>query len=184
MASLELSGSPGALLLAAWLYFLGGGAALAAAFTAALAHELGHLTALSLYGAELRGLRLTAAGPVLDYAGALSPGREAVAVGAGPLGGVLFAALCFGLDTPYFRYAGLVSLLCSIFNLLPALPMDGGRLARLFLETTLPETAVLWCMRGLGVLTGLALIGLAVAWRAPVIGAAGISIIANAVNLR
>lgn len=184
MAALELTAGPGALLLAAYLYFIGGGAALAAFFTAALAHELGHLLAMALTGVSVRRIRLTAAGPVLEYAGALTRGREALVVAAGPAAGVLFAAVCFGLGTPYFRYAGLVALLGSAFNLLPAYPMDGGRLARLFIETTLPEDITRRVMAAFGCAVGLGIGALGFLWRAPVIAAAGILLIANAVKMR
>ncbi len=142
MADRGLTAAPGALLLAAFLYYAGGGPALAAFFTATLAHELGHLLALVLAGARLDGVELTAAGPVIRYGGCLTPRQEMGVAAAGPAGGLLFAALCFWLDTAYFRYAGLVALLASAFNLLPALPLDGGRLAyALFCERFPAETA-------------------------------------------
>lgn len=184
MGGLELTVGPGALLLAAYLYFLGGGAALAAFFSAALAHELGHLIALHLSGAAVRRVRLTASGPILEYDGPLTPGREAGVIAAGPVGGILFAAGCFLAGTPYFRYAGLIALLGSAFNLLPAYPMDGGRLARLFLETSVPPEAALRLARVLGCLTALGIAALGVSWRAPVMAAAGIFLLVNAVNLR
>lgn len=184
MGGIELNVGPGALLFSAFLYFIGGGAALAAFYTAALAHELGHLLALCLSGTSVRRLRLTAAGPVLEYDGALSPGWEALVVAAGPIAGIVFAVGCFAAETPYFRYAGLVALLSSAFNLLPACPMDGGRLARLFLESSGPPEAALRLMRVLGSLTALAVGTLGVLWRAPVIVAAGIFLLANAVKLR
>ena len=184
MAALGLMAEPGALLLAAYLYFIGGGAALTAFFTAVLAHELGHLIAMGLFGAELRRLRLTAAGPVIEYGGALTPGQEAWVVAAGPIGGVLLAALCFCLGTPYFHYAGLIALLGSAFNLLPAYPMDGGRLAWLLLQNTAPERYAAAAMLALGVTVGAGVAALGILWRAPVIGAAGIFLVANAVKLR
>ena len=184
MASLELNFGPGSLLLWSWLYYLGGGAALTAAFTAMLVHELGHLFVLSLYGADLRKVRLTAAGPVLHYIGPLPPGREALVTAAGPFFGLLFTAAAFLSDTPYFRYAGLVSVLCSLFNLLPAYPMDGGRLALLFLEASLPLQAALICTRVLGALTGAATVSMGIVWRSPVVAAAGIFMVANAIKMR
>lgn len=184
MASLELTAGPGAWLLAAYLYFIGGGAALAAFFTAALAHELGHLLAMQLAGAQVRRVRLTAAGPVLEYAGALTPGREAAIVAAGPAGGFLFAAGCFLAGTPYFRYAGLVAVLGSAFNLLPAYPMDGGRLARLFLEGALSPEAARRASLAFGCASGLGVGALGFVWRAPVITAFGVLIIANSLKMR
>lgn len=183
MAPLELTVGPGALLLAAYLYFIGGGEALTAFFTAALAHELGHLLALYLAGAEVRRLRFTAAGPVLEYAGMLSRGREALVVAAGPAAGILFAAGCFLAGTPYFIFAGLIALLGSMFNLLPVYPLDGGRLARLFLEASVPEAAAA-TLRISGGLCAAGISALGFVWRAPALAAAGIFLLANAVRLR
>lgn len=184
MARLGLNIGPGAMLLAAYLYFIGGGAALAAFFTAALAHELGHLLVMALTGAQIRKIELTAAGPVIEYAGCFTPAQEAGIVAAGPLAGLLFAALCFALDTPYFRYAGLVAALGSAFNLLPAYPLDGGRLARLFLEGSIPAGTARLVTGVLGGITAVGVGALGVLWRAPVITAAGILLLANALGMR
>ncbi len=184
MADLELTVGPGAALLAAWLYYLGGGAALTAFLTAALAHELGHLAALLCLRAEVRRVRLTFAGPVLEYAAALTPGQEALAAAAGPVGGLLFAAGCFAAGTPYFRYAGLVALLGTAFNLLPAYPLDGGRLARLLLETSFPAETAARLTRAIGCLTAAGVCALGILWRAPIIAAAGVLLLVSAVKLR
>lgn len=137
MAGLELTVSPGFLLLAASLYYLGGGGALTAFLTAALAHELGHLTALWLAGAELRRIRVTHCGPVIEYRGALSRRQEMGILAAGPVGGLLFAVFALWMDTDYFAYAGAIALLSTAFNLLPVMPMDGGRLLKCLLEENL-----------------------------------------------
>lgn len=183
MAALGLTAEPGALLLAAYLYYFGGGAALAAFFTAALAHELGHLLAIALTGARVRGFSLTAAGPVIRYGGCLTRSREAAIAAAGPLSGVAFGVLCLFLDTSYFRYAGAVAFLSSAFNLLPAYPMDGGRLARLWLEAVMPESAARAVTRALGCLTGAGIGAQGIVWRSPVMVAAGILLLANAVRM-
>jgi len=184
MASLEMNVGPGALLLAAWLYLAGGGAALTAFFTAVLAHELGHLLAILTTGARISRLRITAMGPVIEYAGVLSKGQEALITAAGPLSGALFSGAAFLTGTPYFRYAGLVAALGTAFNLLPAYPMDGGRLARLLLETSMPEEAAAKCMRFLGALTAAGVIATGIMWHAPAIIAAGMLLLASAFKLR
>ncbi|MCD7769143.1 MAG: hypothetical protein LUH36_03360 [Oscillospiraceae bacterium] len=134
MAGLGLTVSPGFLLLGAALYYMGGWPAAAAFLAAGLAHELGHLTALFLAGAAVRGVRITACGPVIDYSGVLTRRQEAGIIAAGPVAGLLFAVCCFITDIPFLRYAGAIALLGTAFNLLPVLPMDGGRLAQYGLE--------------------------------------------------
>jgi stage IV sporulation protein FB len=186
MAGLELTVSPGFLLLAAGLYFVGGGGALTAFLSAALAHELGHLTALALAGASLTGIRLTAWGPVLEYNGTLTASQEAGSVAAGPVSGLGFAGLCAALDTPYFAYAGAIALLGTMFNLLPVLPMDGGRLALYLLQSVFPEKNAQDIMRLSGTVCGLLVTMTGFFIRSPAAAAAGIWMtgLANIPNLR
>ena len=186
MAGLELTVSPGFLLLAAGLYFIGGSAALTAFFTAALAHELGHLTALYITGASIRGIRVTCAGPVIEYAGVTTRRQEIGVVAAGPVAGLLFAAICFLTDIPYFCYVGAIALLAAMFNLLPVLPMDGGRLTAYALSAVLPDRGLDILMRVLGSLCSVGVFITGVMIRSPAAAAAGIwmAVLANAPDLR
>jgi stage IV sporulation protein FB len=186
MAGLELSISPGFWLLAAGLYFLGGGGALTAFLSAALAHELGHLTAMYGAGASLQGIRLTAAGPVLEYAGVLTRQQEMGVVAAGPVAGLLFAGFCAVADTPYFRYAGAIALLAAMFNLLPALPMDGGRLAQYLLEDVFSPRTASDILRISGTVCGLgvAVTGLFIGSLAAAGAGIWITVLANVPDLR
>ena len=185
MAGLALTVSPGFVLLAAALYFLGGTGALAAFLAAALAHELGHLTGMFLTGASVRGIRITACGPVIEYSGALTAREEIGIVAAGPLAGVLFAALCFLTDVPFLIYTGAVALLAALFKL-PVLPMDGGRLAQYALETVMEERAADTVLRVTGTLCALGVLATGVCIRSVAAAAAGIwmGALANFPDLR
>ena len=138
MVDAAMTVSPGFVLLTAFLYYVGGGGAVTAFLSAALAHELGHLITIWALGAEIRALRLTPCGPVIEYGGDLTRRQEMCILAAGPLGGMIFALFCFHMDTAYFSYAGAIALLATIFNLLPVLPMDGGRLMQYLLEEVMP----------------------------------------------
>ena len=186
MAAHRLIVTPGFILLAAFLYYAGSGAAVTAFFTAALVHELGHLLALRLAGGQVRSMRLAASGAVIEYAGALSPRQETGVAAAGPLAGLAFAAVCFLWGSAYFRYAGLIALFSSVFNLLPVLPMDGGRLALALLRGAMPERTALAVMRVLGSACGAAVCVTGAALRSPAAAAAGIwmTVLANAPELR
>ena len=186
MDGLALTVSPGFVLLAAALYFAGGVGALAAFGAAALAHELGHLTAMFLTGASLRGIRITGCGPVIDYVGDLTGRQEMGIVAAGPLAGLFFALLCFVTDIPFLIYTGAVAMLAAMFNLLPVLPMDGGRLARYALETVMSPTAAERVLQVTGTLCALGVFFTGVYIRSVAAAAAGIwmGMLANFPRLR
>lgn len=180
MADLGLSVSPGLLLLGASLYYLGGGAALAAFLTAALAHELGHLAAIYWTGAFLRRVRFSAAGPVIEYGGVTNRQQEAGIIAAGPVAGLLFAAVCTLAGSRYFAYVGAIALLSSLFNLLPALPMDGGRLAQLLLEEVMPPDKAAIILRIVGSFCAAGVIATGIRLCLPAAAAAGIWMLALA----
>ena len=186
MAGLELTVSPGFLLLAASLYFVGGVGALAAFMAAALAHELGHMAAMFMVGASIRGIRVTLCGPVIEYSGALTRREELGILAAGPVAGLLFAALCFLTDIPFLCYAGSIALLAAMFNLLPVVPMDGGRLAQYALETVMPAPTAAVILRVSGTLCALGVFATGVCIRSPAAAAAGIwmGMLANWPKLR
>ena len=134
----------GAVLLAA-LYFLLDTDELAALLLAAAAHELGHLVAIRLTGGRARSLTANITGAVIErdaQAGSLS---EMVCALSGPAAGLIWAALAAGMGS----FLGLdmlllsagMSLVLSGFNLLPALPLDGGRA----LECAIGRRATLLC---------------------------------------
>ena len=186
MAGLALTVSPGFILLAAALYFAGGIGALAAFMAAALAHELGHLTAMFLAGAAVRGIRVTACGPVIEYGGELTRREEMGIVAAGPLAGLFFALLCFITDIPFLIYTGAVALLATMFNLLPVVPLDGGRLAQYMLETVMEERTAALLLRIAGTLCALGVLATGICIRSIAAAAAGIwmGMLANFPQLR
>ncbi|MCD8001664.1 MAG: M50 family metallopeptidase [Oscillospiraceae bacterium] len=121
--------SAGGALLFALLYFFDPSGLVAALLPAALAHELGHAAALSLGGARLRRLRMGVFGLELDYAGYLSDGWLLFSAAAGPGAGLIYAAVLRAVGTGDFcTRSAAVSLGLSLFNLLPVLPLDGGRM--------------------------------------------------------
>ena len=186
MDGLALTVSPGFLLLAAALYFMGGVTALAAFFAAALAHELGHLAALFMAGAVIRGIRITACGPVIEYGGPITPRGEMGIVAAGPVAGLLFAALCFITDVPFLIYTGAIALLAAMFNLLPVLPMDGGRLAQYALETVTDGKTAARILRVTGTLCAAGVLATGICVRSITAAAVGIwmAALANFPELR
>ena len=115
-----------AVLLTACLYARGGFKLLPVIALPVLVHELSHVAALLLLGQRITGLTLDARGLCIGYDGTCSPLGHIVAALAGPLGGALYALVGFtGIHR--LRQSACLSLVLTAFNLLPLMPLDGGR---------------------------------------------------------
>jgi Zn-dependent protease len=109
-------------------------------FGAVLLHELGHALTARRYDIPTRAITLYPIGGVAEIMGSPRTPRQEIAIAvAGPAVNFVLAAL-FGLLTLALPATGLVPMLASAlawanvglgtFNLLPAFPMDGGRVLR------------------------------------------------------
>ena len=115
-----------AVYLAVCLYYRQAAALLPVILLPILVHELSHVLALRLLGLRITGLTLEAGGLCIRYTGACSPAGQILAALAGPLGGAAYALT--GLSAvPWLQKSAQLSLLLTAFNLLPLLPLDGGR---------------------------------------------------------
>jgi Zn-dependent protease len=105
-----------------------------------LAHELGHCVAALRLGLPVRRVRLFLLGGLSEIARTpRRPGHEGAVAVAGPVVSVLLAGLCgvVLLIIPAEGPIWLLVLECAfantavaVFNMLPGLPLDGGRLLR------------------------------------------------------
>jgi Zn-dependent protease/predicted transcriptional regulator len=137
-------------------YLVMGVAAAVLFFVSLLLHELGHARQALREGMEIDGITLWLFGGVAQFKGRFpSAGAEFRIAGAGPLVslglGIVFVLLALsGLPSTLdgvVAWLGYINLTLLVFNLLPALPLDGGRLLR----------AALWRFRGdLGWATSIA----------------------------
>ena len=103
---------------------------LSALLLAAILHELGHYWVLRRLHARVTAIRITALGAEMQVAGRLSYGGELLAAAAGPVSNLLLAAAIGLLGRwwePLYLLAGAQAVL-GCFNLLPILPLDGGRM--------------------------------------------------------
>ena len=138
---------PGAVVLLSGLYFL-----LPLRWYARLAltvtvHELGHVAALILCGAQVCGLRMEGCGLVLRCTPPEGALRTVTAALAGPAAGAGLFCILRGLG--YIACAEL-SLLFSCVNLLPVLPLDGGRALYAALSALAGERAAVRTLDVLG----------------------------------
>lgn len=104
---------------------------LLAAFLAAAVHELCHIGAILLTRGQVRSIRIGGSGAILETA-PMTPGRELVCAMAGPVGG-----LSMLLFIRWIPCTAICALVQSAYNLLPFLPMDGGRILHCGLEILL-----------------------------------------------
>lgn len=124
-------------------YWLMGIAGAIVLFASIIAHEFFHSLVARRFGIPMRGITLFLFGGLAEM-GEEPPNAhsEFLMAAAGPLSslataGLGFAALAAGrrLNWPLpvlgvFDYWILVNLLLALFNLLPAFPLDGGRMLR------------------------------------------------------
>ncbi len=127
--------------------YVAAGLAAALAFLASLlAHEMAHALVARRNGVEVGGITLWLLGGVARLkGGARTPGAEFRIAGVGPLTslvlGVLFAVAAVlarlagadGLPVAVLEYLAAINVVLAVFNLVPAAPLDGGRLLRAFL---------------------------------------------------
>lgn len=150
----------GFLLLLALVWFFDDGGLLPPLAAAAGAHELGHVAALLAFGAYPTRLRASLSGFALDYAGTLTDAQLALTALAGPAAGAGFAALCAALGARtgnafWLSCAGIGAVL-TVFNLLPAAPLDGGVCAEYALVRLFGADFATSALHGLGIaVTGL-----------------------------
>lgn len=139
--------STGFILLAALLFFFDDCGLIAACVPAIAVHELGHVLVMLFFGVKPLRLSADTSGLSLDYAGSLDSTAEFFTALSGPALGLMFALTCSKLGRAYgseylLLCAGLGTVI-NLFNLLPCLPLDGGRALRaIFSQFRLGETVV------------------------------------------
>jgi len=133
----------------------------------ALLHECAHLFAMHLCCAKVRLFQFSLTGANIRYSAPLSYRQDLIIASAGPFANFFLAVLCASI-APHCLYVKTLhifagtNLVIGLFNLLPADPMDGGRILFSFLASTLEFQTALRISRIFNILTGaiLTLFGL------------------------
>ena len=128
-----------------------------------LAHELGHFLAMRMLGFQNVNLYL------IPFMGGLATGTKhaapawqiAIFLFAGPLPGLIFGALLWislpreievispdtlPLHTNFIYVSAMILVSLNAFNLLPFLPLDGGRIVRLLIDGARVRLTVIFSM--------------------------------------
>lgn len=154
------------------VYWVGGAVGAFLFFVSLLAHEMSHSVVARRHGVEVESITLWLFGGVSKLAGEPpAPSDELRISAAGPAAsiviGILFGALSYALGPwPLLARAswwlGFVNLFLAVFNLLPAAPLDGGRVLhsilwrhhgdrlRATVSVCRSGRVAAWCLAGLG----------------------------------
>lgn len=172
----RISLSPGAILLLALIYFFGGLSSIAAVITAAAVHEAGHAAAIRISGGRVRTLRFDSSGLRMSGAGAYSTFCEMIILLAGPVAGLVLALISaklgsFTANDFLLRTAGISAVL-TVYNMLPAMPLDGGRVLFIIMRRLTGDKRADTIMRCISIITALMLAAFGIYTRGTQAGAA------------
>jgi len=143
--------TPWALGLAAALGLFGG----------VLLHEFGHSIVAMRYGYEIESITLWLLGGLANFAEFPEDWKHEFWIAiAGPVVSVAVGLVCFGVFefAPVgsnavlfvFGYLALLNVVLAVFNMLPAFPMDGGRVLRALLARNQPHAQATQRAAGIG----------------------------------
>lgn len=155
-------------LFALYMLLGGHGQLLLMAMGSILLHELGHALCAVLCGQPPLELEITPLGCLLrlEDEAALPSVKRLLTILAGPLTTALLCLLALRLTGAGLLAREMGRLLLTanaallVLNLVPAMPLDGGRMLALVLGLLLPAATVRRVMRGVSTAAGLVLIGL------------------------
>ena len=125
----------GSIFLSLWFYAVLFGWKFGIVFVLQiLVHEMGHYLTFRNFGVPVSlPLFVPGLGAFVSSPMTADPARNAIAALMGPVFGVAAAAVCwaYGLATgePFWLAAAYVGFFLNLFNLIPAYPFDGGRVA-------------------------------------------------------
>jgi Zn-dependent protease len=139
VAGIPIRLRPSFLFLLAFVFLAAGGVtgvfAVLLTFGSVVLHELGHALVARRVGVRIAAIDLHFLGGAAQMIDPPRTSRDEIAIAiAGPLVSLALAGVGLGLGAatgvPVLGWLGWVNLVLGLFNLIPALPMDGGRILR------------------------------------------------------
>jgi Zn-dependent protease len=168
LVGLTKAGTLLSMLVAMGLYWAVWGWQFAAGFVASIfVHEMGHVAALQRFGIRATApMFLPGVGAVVRFRQDMAPAEEARVGLAGPLWGfgaaVVALGVAYGTGSPLWAAIAHAGAWVNLFNLLPIVPLDGGRgfraLDRAQRFAVLPVLAAAWYATGEGLVALLLLV--------------------------
>ena len=154
---------------------IGGLVVIGLVFGSVLLHELGHALVARRYGVHVSGIELSFFGGAAKMVQMPRSANHEIAIAAaGPAVSLVLAGAGLGLGAVlhgslvgwFLVTVGWINLVLAGFNLIPALPMDGGRILRALLTRRFDFVRATDIAVGVArvVAVGFGVIGLALGW--------------------
>ena len=118
------------------------------AATAAIVHEIFHILAVIVMGGKIKKIRVHLSGCQIETT-PMGEIRSIICILAGPLGSLMLIGV-----RKYVPMISVCGLLQGIYNLLPVMPLDGGRILRIILQKFSPihaDSVMRWTSMAVGV---------------------------------
>ncbi|WP_185897409.1 M50 family metallopeptidase [Paenibacillus zeisoli] len=140
---------------------------LIALFGIVFVHELGHVAAARWFGISVLSVTMLPFGgnAVMEDTGNITAGKEIVIALAGPFQNLVLIGITLLLhqnavwEGAFPDYFIQCNMLIALFNLLPILPLDGGKISQALCSLSLPyHSTILWCTRVSVLFSGLVII--------------------------
>ncbi|MCR8644138.1 site-2 protease family protein [Paenibacillus sp. N1-5-1-14] len=139
-------------------------------FSIVLIHELGHVAAIRVFGWRLKVVRLLPFGGVaeVEESGNVPAWEELVVAIAGPAQHIWMIGFAWGMkvcgvfDPAWWDYFIEANLMLGLFNLLPILPLDGGRMMQCAVSYFLPFHQTIRVSIALSLILSAVVVGVAI----------------------
>jgi len=161
MRAVKFDISPSGLLVWAALYYVLEDRVFVALLLPVVVHELGHLLMLYLLGLRVKSVSIELRGICISYFGYTGAAGHALAAFCGPAAGFIYAwiaaAAATRMGSETLCMSAGISLVFSVFNIIPALPLDGGRILHNLLSVFCTENKTAAVCETVSLVSGIGL---------------------------